>query len=120
MERAGPPDPPDARQEGSLEGRMLRALLAHTEEHGYVRGPQGRFRLASDALARPLGFDDPEALLGEPVPEHVRVEDESAVLDEHGELVGFLGIATDRANHAHRLHEIIATQRDVATADLDV
>ena len=57
---------------------MLRALLAHTEEHGYVRDPQGRF------------------------------------------LVGFLGIAGDRATHAHRLHEIIATQRDVATADLDV
>ena len=99
---------------------MLRALLAHTEEHGYVRDPQGRFLLASDVLARSLGYDDPDALLGEPVPERVRVEEESAVLDEHGELVGFLGIAGDRATHAHRLHEIIATQRDVATADLDV
>jgi diguanylate cyclase (GGDEF)-like protein/PAS domain S-box-containing protein len=99
---------------------MLRALLAHTEEHGYVRDLRGRFLLASDVLARSLGYDDPEALLGEPVPDRVRVEEESAVLDEHGELVGFLGIAGDRATHAHRLHEIIVTQRDLATADLDV
>jgi PAS domain-containing protein len=99
---------------------MLRALLAHTEEHGYVRDPRGRFLLASDVLARSLGYGDPEELVGEPVPDRVRVEEESAVLDEHGELVGFLGIAGDRATHAHRLHEIIATQRDVATADLDV
>ena len=99
---------------------MLHALLARTEEHGYVRDTGGRFLLASEVLARSLGYEDPEALLGEPVPDRVRVEEESAVLDEHGELVGFLGIAGDRATHAHRLHEIIATQRDVATADLDV
>ena len=52
---------------------MLRALLAHTEEHGYVRDPQGRFLLASDVLAKSLGYDHPEALLGEPVPDRVRV-----------------------------------------------
>jgi hypothetical protein len=44
--------------------------------------------LASDVLARSLGYDNPEALLGEPAPDRVRVEEESAVLDERGDLSG--------------------------------
>jgi hypothetical protein len=41
---------------------------SRTQEHGYVRDRQGRFMLASDVLARSLGYDNPEALLGEPAP----------------------------------------------------
>ena len=38
MEDSGPPDPPNRRQEGSLEGRLLRAFLEQTEEYaqGYL------------------------------------------------------------------------------------
>ena len=62
MERAGPPGPPDARQEGSLEGRMLRALLAHTEEHGYVRGPRRPLPARLGVARQVARLDHPDAL----------------------------------------------------------
>ncbi|MEA2420539.1 MAG: hypothetical protein QOE60_2745, partial [Thermoleophilaceae bacterium] len=119
MEGAGPPGSPDLGRNGSLEGRLLRAFLAHTEEHAYVRDAHGRFRAASDALARSLGLESTSELVGTPVPEHLIAADETDVKDDRGEVVGCLGIA-GRADRANRLHEIIATQRDVATADLDL
>ena len=48
----------------SLEGRLLRALLAHTEEYQYLKDPQGRYRMASASLARVVGLDSPEEVLG--------------------------------------------------------
>jgi len=110
---------PRARQEGSLEGRLLRAFLARTEDHAYVRDRDGRFQMASPSLARSLGFNAPELLIGKPVAEHVRAAEETVLRDDDGEIVAVLGISPDNAR-ADRLHAIIETQRDVATADLDL
>ena len=119
MEAAGPQGTPRARQEGSLEGRLLRAFLAHTEEHAYVRDSDGRFQMVSSSLARSLGLDGPDELLGELVAEHVAPGDETVVRDDRGRVLGVLGISPDNAR-ADRLHAIIETQRDVAAADLDL
>ena len=45
-------------------GRLLRALLAHSEEYLYLKDTEGRYRMASSSLARVLGLDSPDELLG--------------------------------------------------------
>ena len=60
MEPPGRSDPVDA----SLEGQLLRALLAHTGDRVYAQDLDGRIRFASVSLARSLGFEDPEQLIG--------------------------------------------------------
>ena len=79
----------------SLEGQLLRALLEHTGDRVYAQDLDGRIRFASLSLARSLGFDDPEQLIGQTgtilgangdgvmrVPLH----------DDQGEVVGTAGI----------------------------
>ena len=51
-------------KDGSLQGRLLRALLAHSEEYLYVKDTEGRYRMASSSLARVLGLDGPDDLVG--------------------------------------------------------
>jgi diguanylate cyclase (GGDEF)-like protein/PAS domain S-box-containing protein len=50
--------------ESSLEGRLLHALLAHTEEYHYLKDRRGRYLMASSSLARVVGLDTPEDVLG--------------------------------------------------------
>jgi diguanylate cyclase (GGDEF)-like protein/PAS domain S-box-containing protein len=91
MEPPGRSNPAD----GSLEGQLLRALLEHTGDRVYAQDLDGRIRFASLSLARSLGFDDPDQLIGKTgavlgangdgvmrVPLH----------DDQGEVVGTAGI----------------------------
>jgi PAS domain S-box-containing protein len=81
--------------DGSLEGQLLRALLAHTGDRVFAQDLDGRIRFASASLARALGIDAPEQLIGRTdaalggngdglirLPLH----------DEQGEVVGTAGI----------------------------
>jgi diguanylate cyclase (GGDEF)-like protein/PAS domain S-box-containing protein len=167
MESAGIPGTSSPWEEGSLEARLLRAFLAHTQEYAYVKDRDGRYRVASDSLARTLGLGGPEDILGKDdtellppdIAERVMADDREVLRtgeplvdselsgdeagqsfwttttklplrDERGEIIGVVGIThdtTDRALAEHalrgqteRLHAIIATQRDVATAGLDL
>ncbi|MEA2400088.1 MAG: hypothetical protein QOK00_491 [Thermoleophilaceae bacterium] len=111
---------------GSLEGRALHAFLESTEALAYVNDREGRFSMASGPLARALGFDDPNALIGKTdsdlLPQALAERLEHTTLrDGGGEVLGTLAIARPaESDAADRLHAIIATQRDVATADLDL
>ena len=89
-----------------------------------MQGPEGRFQLASRALARSLGVRRrPSSSVGEtrPRPRRSTHDGDTPAARRRGESSsGYLGIAAERSEHADRLHAIIATQRDVATADLDL
>ena len=120
MAAAVPPGAPSSQHEGSPEGRLLRAFLTRTEDYAYLRDAEGRFQMASAALARSLGPARAEQLVGEPVPDHLIADEETALLNERGEVVGIFGITADHPDSANRLRKIIETQRDVASADLDL
>ena len=120
MAAAVPPGAPSSQHEGSPEGRLLRAFLTRTEDYAYLRDAEGRFQMASAALARSLGPARAEQLVGKPVPDHLIADEETALLNERGEVVGIFGITADHPDSANRLRKIIETQRDVASADLDL
>lgn len=54
----------EERRAFSTDRGMLRSLLAQCTDHIYFKDASGRFLLVSASLARALGFDDPEDLIG--------------------------------------------------------
>ena len=91
MEPPGSSNPVDV----SLEGQLLRALLEHTGDRVFAQDNDGRIRYASLSLARSLGFDNPDQLIGQ-TDTHSESNGDGVIRvplhDEHGEMVGTAGI----------------------------
>lgn len=97
---------------GSLEGQLLRALLAHTGDRVFAQDNDGRIRYASLSLARSLGFDNPDQLIGRT--DAALGPDGDGVIrvplhDEHGEIVGTAGIGPAGGSGRH----VVSDDRDL-------